>query len=99
MSFSIRYQKRALAEYENAVQWYREHSERAANNFEIAVNEKIDILRSEPDRYKKAYKQFHTVALRKYPYSIVYAINEQDYSVIISSIFHHKRNPRGKYKS
>ena len=98
MSYTISYQERALHEYESATEWYRLHSENAAVNFEIAVKEKIDILRSQPASYKKTYKLFHEVSFKKYPYSIVYLIDEKENQVIISSIFHHKRNPKVKFK-
>lgn len=98
MSFSIAYQSRAKTEYELATQWYRERSESAAENFELAVQEKINILRTSPGRFKRSYKQFHEVALKRYPYSIIYLVNEHEKLVIISSIYHHSRNPKKKYK-
>ena len=98
MNYSIKYQERAIIEYESAMERYRQHSERAAINFEIAVKEKIDLLKSDPGSYKKTYKQFHEVSLRKYPFCIIFLIDEQMRHVIISFIFHHKRNPRLKYR-
>jgi len=97
-SYNITYQERAIKEYESATQWYRQRSERAAENFESAVKEKIDALRTSPGLYKQTYKQFHEVALKRYPYSLVYMINEKERLVIISSIFHHKRHPKRKYR-
>ena len=98
MIYTITYQERALAEYELAMNWYRQRSDFAAENFEIEVLDKINTLRLSPENFKKTYKQFHEVSLRKYPYSIVYVINVKSQSVIISSIFHHKRNPRKNIK-
>ena len=98
MSYSISYQEKALREYESGMEWYRLRSENAALNFEIAVKEKIEVLRFRPDTYKRTYKQFHEVSLKKYPYCIIYLIDEKAKRVIISSIFHHNRNPRLKYK-
>ncbi len=99
MAYTISYQERALTEYESALSWYRERSESAAENFTNEVQNKIDILRTEPESFKRTYKQFHEVSLKNYPYSIVYLINPNSSSVIISSIFHHKRSPKKKYKT
>ena len=44
MSYTIAYQERALADYEAIVSWYREKSERAAENFEKEVTDKINTL-------------------------------------------------------
>ena len=98
MSFVITYQERALREYEGAMEWYRERSEVAAANFEIAIKEKIDLLRSAPELFKKSYKHFREVSLDGYPFSILYLIDKKESRIIISSIFHHKRNPRQKFK-
>lgn len=56
MNYSIAYQQRAIAEYEEAAKWYKERSTKTAENFEAAVNKKIDILRTNPTRYRKTYK-------------------------------------------
>ena len=98
MSYTISFVERAMREYESATEWYLLQSADAAINFEAAVTEKINLLRINPDSFKKKYKQFHEVALKKYPYSIVYLIDQKEGRVIISSIFHHKHSPRRKYK-
>lgn len=98
MSYSIFYQNKAIREYDDAVDWYSDQSERAAVNFRKAVAEKVNILRSTPSIYKRTYRTFYEVALSKYPYSIVYSIDEAKKIVIISSVFHHSRNPKIKFK-
>ena len=96
MKYSIAYQQRAINEYEETVIWYRGRSIQAAENFEAAIKEKIDILRDNPARYKKTHREFHEVQLHKYPYNIIYLIDDAKMLVVISSIYHHKRNPRKK---
>ena len=77
MSYTIAYQERAILEYEMSMEWYRLRSERAAVNFEIAVKAKVNLLRAAPDSFKKTYRQFREVALNKYPFSIVYFVEEK----------------------
>lgn len=98
MSYQIVYQSRAVNEYEVAATWYKERSVQAAENFETAVNKKIDILRTTPTRYRKTYKEFREIKLEKYPFNIIYLVDEIKLKVIISSIYHHKRSPRKKYR-
>ena len=98
MSYSIAYQQRAINEYEEATIWYRERSEQAAENFEVSVKQKIGILRDNPIQYKKTYKEFQEVRLRKYPFNIIYLIDDTKMLIIISSIYHDKRNPNKKYR-
>lgn len=97
MIYKISYQPIALEEYEEAVLWYRQKSEQAAENFVLAVESQLDILRKAPDRYRKTYRDFREAPIKKYPYCIVYLVDDMDRSVIISSIYHYKRNPAGKF--
>lgn len=96
MSYSISYQPRALREYEDAVTWYRKRSEKAAKNFIAAVEKRLAVLRTEPERYRKTYREFRAVSLLKYPYSVIYLVEEKKKMVVISSFFHNKRNPNRK---
>jgi plasmid stabilization system protein ParE len=98
MSYGIRYQTRATAEYERAYKWYIDRSVLAAINFSSAVNDQIEIIAKNPERFRKTHKEFREVLLKKYPYCIIYLINETDRMVVIASIFHQKRNPKTKYR-
>ena len=98
MSYTIAYQTRAIKEYEEAASWYKERSVQAAENFETEVKKKINILRNEPGRFRKTYKAFHEAKLDKYPFDIIYLVDETKIVVIISSIYHKKRNPKKKYR-
>lgn len=98
MNYTIAFHKRAVAEYEQIVTWYGLNSQKAAEGFEAAINERMELLRTVPERYKQTYKHFREVNLKTYPYSIVYFIDEDEGMVIIFSIFHHKRNPKQKYR-
>ncbi len=97
MSYLIVYQPRAVKEYEVAAAWYKERSIQAAENFEAAINKKISILRLNPSRYRKTYKEFRGIKLDKYPFNIIYLVDEINLKVIITSIYHNKRNPAKKY--
>ncbi len=99
MNYIVRYQPRARREYQSALDWYREKSTDAAINFSIALKERVNLLLKQPDRFGKMHKDFREVALKKYPYKIIYFIDEPKNLVVISSIFHQKRNPKAKYRN
>ncbi len=84
-------------EYEDAVLWYRERSKQASEKFEIAINEKLNEICSDPALYRNAEKYFREALLKKYPFSIVYVIDEIQKIIVITSIFHNSRNPKKKY--
>jgi plasmid stabilization system protein ParE len=98
MRYRHLYDPIALMEYKDAVSWYAAGSEKAANNLIKEVKEKIKVICNDPLRYRNTYKKFRETSLKKYPYSIVYLIDESAATVIIISVYHHKRNPKGKYR-
>ncbi|MGI8951095.1 MAG: type II toxin-antitoxin system RelE/ParE family toxin [Chitinophagaceae bacterium] len=68
MSHSFIYDPVALKEYKEAVLWYEERSEIAAENFVKDVREKIEAICKAPLRYRNSYKYFRETSLKKYPY-------------------------------
>lgn len=98
MSYNIFYQPRALEEYEEAVKWYSKRSRMAAENFEAAVEERIEVLKTDPERFRKTYNEFREVTLKKYPYLLIYFVDNMKKQVIISSIFHNKRDSEAKFE-
>lgn len=85
-------------EYKEAISWYFERSEIAADNFIKEIKEKIELICADPVRYRNTYKKLRETSLKKYPYSIVYLIDEEKQLIVISSLYHQKRSPRRKYK-
>ena len=98
MSYRYIYDPVALNEYKDAVSWYLERSELAAESFVKEVNEKLAVICIDPFCYRNTYKEYHEISLKRFPYYIVYLIDENKKVVIVSSIYHHKRNPQKKYK-
>lgn len=97
MAFDIIYEPLALKEYINAVLWYKEQSEVAASKFVAEVNDKLLSISLTPFRFKNKFKYFHEVSLKKFPFYIVYFIDAREKKIIITAIYHHKRNPNKKY--
>lgn len=97
MKFILIYQPIALEEFNDAVLWYGERSEAAARQFIIEVKEKLDSICKNPYSFRNTYLNFRETSLKKYPFYIVYFLDEKENKVIITSIYHHKRNPKNKY--
>ena len=97
MNYTTTFRKRAAKEYLEAIAWYKERSLTAAEKFVKAVNETLAKIESEPNYFRKSYNQFHEAKTRKFPYSIIYFIDEEKNRAVITSIFHQKRNPYYKF--
>ena len=93
----ITLRKRAAKEYLKAIVWYKERSLQAAENFVKAVNETFSNIEAQPEHYRNTYKHFHEIKLKKYPYSLVYFIDNERNTVVVTTMFHSKRNPKKKF--
>ncbi len=88
----------AQKEYESSLSWYLERSLDAAENFVKEVDAALVEICRDPNRYRNKYKNYREYGLRKYPFDIVYVVEQQSQLVVIVAIFHEKRHPRGKYR-
>lgn len=98
MLFKIDFRKRALKEFVEATGWYQERSSQAAENFATIIQQALMEIKNQPYHFRQTHKDYREVKIKKYPYSIVYFIDAKKQSIIITTIFHHKRNPNRKFK-
>lgn len=99
MNYIYKFLPVALVEYAEAVEWYKEKRIATAENFIADVTERIKDICADPSRYRNTYKYFREVSLKKYPYYIVYFIDTATSTIVISAVYHHKRNPKNKFKN
>jgi plasmid stabilization system protein ParE len=90
--------ERASKEYLEAIEWYEKRSLQAVENFILIVQQTLNEIEDRPDHFRIVYKNYREAKTKRYPYSIVYFIDEKKQSVIITTLFHHKRNPKKKFK-
>lgn len=88
----------AQNEYEISLNWYVERSEKAAGNFIKAVDTTLQLICDHPYRWRNVYKNYHELGLKKYPFTIIYTIEEDQELIVVSSVYHHKRNPKKKFR-
>ena len=90
--------KRAQSEIENSFFWYQTASEIVADKFTLELNNKLFEINAYPNRYSEKKPPYREVALKRFPFSIVYKFYSKRNIVLIMSVFHFKRNPSKKYK-
>jgi plasmid stabilization system protein ParE len=98
MSYSYVLTSAAQLDYEESLLWYLERSETAALNFVAAVNDTIQLICNHPQRWRNSYKNFRELSLKKYPFAIIYIIEEDAKMVVITAIYHHKRIPNKRFR-
>ncbi len=96
--YTIIYCRRAIKEFADPITWYKKHSFQASENFKIIIENAIEAIVENPHSFKKTYKKFFVVKVKTFPFSIIYFVEEEDHKVVITSIFHNKRNPIKKFR-
>lgn len=94
--FSVEYSERALRELEEIILWYLIRSEKASNDFVKEFRGKIDLIKFNPLQFPKKYKLHREIILKTFPYSIVFVVGVKNKLILITAVFHHKRNPSKK---
>jgi plasmid stabilization system protein ParE len=94
--YALVYLTRALNEFADSLEWYSERSTQAPQNFVFEIQNKLEEIKSNPYKFRNRYKNFHEAPLKRFPFDIVFIIETE--RVLIVSIYHHKRNPKKKYR-
>jgi plasmid stabilization system protein ParE len=98
MIYDYVFLQKAQSEYEASFKWYLERSTEAAEQFKIATEYAIELICNNPYMWRNEYKDFHELCLKKYPFSIVYRVDEKKNIVVVTSVFHHSRSGMRKYR-
>ena len=98
MSHSHEFHPAAQKEYEAGLKWYKKRSLLAAENFVTAVDETLVRICRRPLWWRNAFKNYHELGVKKYPYTIIYVVEETKGLVLVTAVHHHKRNPKKKYR-
>lgn len=88
----------AQSEYETSLAWYKERSELAARNFILAIDYSLELICNSPTQWRNEYKNYYELNVKKFPFSVIYTINQKEQLIIIHSLHHHKKNPKTRYR-
>jgi mRNA-degrading endonuclease RelE of RelBE toxin-antitoxin system len=97
--YSIVFHEDVALDYNEAYIWYEGQQKGLGETFLIEVNDKIQQIKSSPDSYGiKSRPGYHEAIIAKFPYSIVYRLYKKQNTILITSVHHHKKHPRKKYR-
>lgn len=81
----------ALTEYAESVKYYADNDINLAQAFINTVEDAIFRIRESPNRYPKIEANIHRCLTKKFPYAILYTINQE--SILILAVMHCNRQP------
>lgn len=95
MAYKISFGKKALAELEEAYLWYNEISSETSAKFYAASLARLDEVAHHPHRFGpiRQRPRYRRAKVKRFPYLLIFRIDEAKQKIFILSIFHEKRDP------
>lgn len=87
----LEYHQSAVEDVRSAVNWYLEHSQKAALDLVEELRRAGDTILKSPGRWPAAPHQTRRFLLWRFPFSIIYS--ETDSSVVVWAVAHASRRP------
>lgn len=87
----VRFHPEAIAEFDAAVDWYRERSEQAAEAFVAEVEHAIVKIAEHPSIWTEYLHGTRKYLLRRFPYLLIYVFYETKVQVV--AVAHGSRRP------
>ncbi len=91
MSYRIVIEPRAIADIQEAVEFYESKREDLGNYFLQIVDEYIESIATNPF-FQIRYKDYHGLPVKIFPYIILYFIDDKEKIVFILSVFNTSQN-------
>lgn len=92
MIYKIIISKRAQLEILDITDYYYHINLELVYKFYLKLEETYDYLKMYP-YFQIRYKEFRVIMIKKFPYILVFEIDESNKSVYILSCFHTSKNP------
>jgi toxin ParE1/3/4 len=91
MSLPLVFRSAAQAEFDGAVAWYETQRPGLGADFVAEVQQVLDTIANQPDRYPVASGDVREAPVSRFPYCVYYRVKPD--RVVVISVFHTSRDP------
>ncbi len=88
----------AEREIRDSFQWYENQTIGIGRKFVEVIDKTIKFILFNPKGYPEKHPPYREIAINKFPYLIIYEIDEENQTIYILRVFHTRRNPKLKYR-
>ena len=81
----------AEVDFTEALCWYAQHSQQAAENFESEFEQVLISIVADPHRFPKCDQRHQYCRMKRFPFQVIYRIDQDIITVI--AVAHAKRKP------
>jgi len=91
--YTISISEEVFTDVDEILYWYKLHGEKLWDEFYENLIFGLNSIQANPKGCQKIYKNVRRYLMKKFPYSIIYNIDEINLRIIIITVFHNSRNP------
>jgi len=92
--YKIKIEPEALKDIQATTDWYNEQLQGLGSRFQKQVILQIDSLKGNPSAYAVRYAEVRCMIIKKFPFMVHFAVNDNRKLVEVFGIFHTSRNPK-----
>lgn len=93
MRFKVVIEPRALADIQDGIDYYEEQLEGLGERFSTTVDHYLKSISLNP-HYQVRYEDYRAIPTGKFPYLIVYYLNEEQETAYVMAVFHTSQDPK-----
>jgi plasmid stabilization system protein ParE len=91
MALRVVFRDHAIAEIEEAIDWYEAQRPGLGEEFFAAVSTSVNLIESNPFHYQRILKNRRRAVVARFPFNLIYFVNEDE--VVIVACLHGRRSP------
>src|SRR5262249_3661795 len=91
MSLPVRLRRAAQSEYDEAADWYESRRAGLGVRFVAALQQIIQAIADQPDRYPEVWPGVREAPVSGWPYCVYYQVHDDH--VMVIAVFHSARDP------
>ncbi|MEO6149690.1 MAG: type II toxin-antitoxin system RelE/ParE family toxin [Mucilaginibacter sp.] len=93
--FDLKLLAHAEDEFSEAFDWYQKQQTGLGKKFFTEVNQQLTLIEANPYHYPIRYANvLHAVPVKKFPFIIIYWVDDAKQQIVVASIFHTSRQPK-----
>ena len=92
MSYILSVRKEAELDINTAFEFYENQRIGLGYDFLLCIEECLSKIERNPVHYKIIYKDLRRIAVRRFPYRILYLVHNNQ--VIVTAVFHARKDPQ-----
>jgi hypothetical protein len=99
MAYSVHLRQQALESLWEAMSWYNDQSPGLGHELQREFFDHLKKLQNQPAQYPLVFDRFRRILLKRFPYKVVYAIDERRKIVFVAVLWHIKKSPESLEKT